>query len=190
MPPLHVPAIPQLRTRFRRVPAASRRGPLLTRTARPDSYFFLYAPAPRFRPSAPAPFCASMRTRAPAHSPAPGLSCLPCTSLQSHSSALGSGGCPPLHAVALSLRGQRARTHIFFFMRPRPGSGRLRPPPFVHPCVPAPRLIPPAPGRPSALRPRPVRARSPELPQASRGASFFARRSLRLPPRRVYPVPA
>ena len=68
MAPLHVPAIPQLRTRFRRVPAASRRGPLLTRTARPDS--------------------------------------------------------------------------SFFFMRPRPGSGRLRPPPFVHPCVPAPRLIP------------------------------------------------
>ena len=33
-------------------------------------------------------------------------------------------------------------------------------------------------------------ARSPELPQASRGASFFARRSPRLPPRRVFPVPA
>ena len=73
MAPLHVPAIPQLRTRFRRVPAASRRGPLLTRTARPDSSFFFMRPRPRLRPSAPAPFCASMRTRAPAHPPAPRL---------------------------------------------------------------------------------------------------------------------
>ena len=39
----------------------------------PGLKFFLYAPAPRFRPSAPAPFCASMRTRAPAHPPAPRL---------------------------------------------------------------------------------------------------------------------
>ena len=85
-----------------------------------------------------------MRARAPAQPPAPGLSWLPCTSLQSHSSVLGSGGCPPLHAVALSLRGQRARTHVFSLCArapaqavcvypllcihacPRPGSGRLR----------------------------------------------------------------
>ena len=142
MPPLHVPAIPQLRTRFRRVPAASRRGPLLTRTARPDSYFFLYASALPFPASASDPFCASMRARTPVHPPAPGLSWLPCTSLQSHSSVLGSGGCPPLHAVALSLRGQLARTQVFSLCARAPGSGRLRPPPFVHPCVPAPRLIP------------------------------------------------
>lgn len=61
-------------------------------------------PPPFVHPCVPAPRLIPPRC---------GLSWLPCTSLQSHSSALGSGGRPPLHAVALSLRGQRARTQVF-----------------------------------------------------------------------------
>ena len=122
----------------------------------PRFLFRLLRPPPFVHPCVPAPRLIPLRC---------GLSWLPCTSLQSHSSALGSGGRPPLHAVALSLRGQLARTQVFFFMRPRPGSGRLRPPSFVHPCVPAPRFIPPR----SACHGSPARPCNPTAPALGSG---------------------
>ena len=71
----------------------------------------------------------------------------------------------PQPARRISARGLRP------FMLPRPGSGRLRPPPFVHPCEPAPRFRPSAPRLvcapcSAASRPLPAAPNSPKRPAA------------------------